>query len=104
MEPFSNGSGYNGSAAMPAWKYGNFGASDRPWHHQSWGCGINCEFHEPAEIQAAVENQLALSSVHLHSVVMRPPDSNRSGHCPIYRYQQQTCWGVWFLWLECGSD
>jgi len=34
---------------------------------------INCEFAEPAEIQAAVENQLALLSVHLHSVVMRPP-------------------------------
>jgi len=34
---------------------------------------INCEVAEPAEIQAAVENQLALLSVHLHSVVMRPP-------------------------------
>jgi len=32
------------------WKYGNFGASDRPWHHQSWGVeSINCEFAEPAD-------------------------------------------------------
>jgi len=33
---------------------------------------INCEFAEPAEIQAAVEKSAGFV-IHLHSVVMRPP-------------------------------
>jgi len=92
MESAANNSGYNGSAALclRLWKYGNFGASDVV--ASKLGSVWNRIHEVGSKIQAAVENQLALLSVHLHSVVMRPPRFKPPWHCPIHRYQQQTCW------------